>query len=92
MIRRSDKKRWPACRIKDAIRFRCSRPAKKACEDASATSAERRSETVLTVRNCTKDEGGPFEAGLQDQASNRLKLLWSKAMVVSVEEKSHKMG
>jgi hypothetical protein len=25
---------------------------------------------------------------LQEQASNRLKLLWSKAMVVSVEEKS----
>jgi hypothetical protein len=27
-------------------------------------------------------------AGLQEQASNHLKLLWSKAMVVSVEEKS----
>ncbi len=25
---------------------------------------------------------------MQEQASNRLKLLWSKAMVVSVEEKS----
>jgi len=40
------------------------------------------------VRNCAKDEGGPLEVGLQEQASNRLKLLWSKAMVVSVEEKS----
>ncbi len=30
----------------------------------------------------------PLEAGLQEQASNHLKLLWSKAMVVSVEEKS----
>jgi hypothetical protein len=29
-----------------------------------------------------------LEAGLQEQASNHLKLLWSKAMVVSVEEKS----
>jgi hypothetical protein len=30
----------------------------------------------------------PLEAGLQEQASNLLKLLWSKAMVVSVKEKS----
>jgi len=36
------------------------------------------------VRNCTKDEGGPLGAGLQKQASNHLKLLWSKALVVSV--------
>jgi hypothetical protein len=40
------------------------------------------------VRNCTKDEGGPLGAGLQEQASNHLKLLWSKALVVSVEEKA----
>ena len=40
------------------------------------------------MRNCTKDEGRPLGAGLQEQASNHLKLLWSKAMVVSVEEKS----
>ena len=40
------------------------------------------------MRNCTEDEGRPLEAGLQEQASNRLKLLWSKAMVVSVKEKS----
>jgi len=33
----------------------------------------------------------PLEAGLQELASNRLKLLWAKAMVVSVEEKAHKM-
>src|SRR5262245_2137884 len=36
------------------------------------------------VRNCTRDEGGPFEAGSQVLASNRCKLLSSKAMVVSV--------
>jgi len=35
-----------------------------------------------------KDEGGPLGAGLQEQASNHLKLLWSKALVVSVEEKA----
>jgi hypothetical protein len=40
------------------------------------------------VRNCTKDEGRPLGAGLQEQVSNHLKLLWSKAMVVSVEEKA----
>ena len=30
----------------------------------------------------------PLGAGFQGQAPNRLKLLWSKAMVVSVKEKS----
>ena len=40
------------------------------------------------MRNCTKDEGGPLGAGLQEQASNHLKLLWPKVMVVSVEEKA----
>ena len=39
-----------------------------------------------TVRNCTRDEGGPFEAGSQVLASSHRKLLLSKAMVVSVAE------
>ena len=39
-------------------------------------------------RSRVEDEGGPFGVGLQEWASNHLKLLWSKAMVVSVEEKS----
>ena len=30
----------------------------------------------------------PLGVGLQEQASNHLKLLWSKAMVVSVKEKA----
>jgi hypothetical protein len=34
----------------------------------------------VIARNCTKDEG----ADLQEKASNRLKLLWPKAMVVSI--------
>jgi len=38
--------------------------------------------------NCGKDEGGPLGAGLQEPASNHLKLLWSRARVVSVKEKS----
>jgi len=37
---------------------------------------------------CTRDEGRPLEAVLQEEASNHLKLLWSKAMVVSVKEKA----
>ena len=38
--------------------------------------------------NCARDEGRPLGAGLQEQASNHLKLLWSRARVVSVKEKS----
>ena len=34
-----------------------------------------------------RDEGRPLEAGMQVQASNRPELLWSRAMVVSVEGK-----
>ena len=40
------------------------------------------------VRNCTRDEGGPFEVGNQVSISSHRKLLWSKAMVVSVAETS----
>ena len=39
-------------------------------------------------RNCTGDEGGPFEFGNQVLISSYRKLLSSKAMVVSVAEKS----
>ena len=46
---------------------------------------------MIALRSCKGDGGRPSEAVLQGEASNRLKLLWSKAMVVSVEEKAHKM-
>ena len=36
---------------------------------------------------CTEDEGRPLGAAMQVEASNHLKLLLSKAMVVSVKEK-----
>jgi hypothetical protein len=39
------------------------------------------------MRNCTGDEGRPFEVGDQVLASSHRKLLSSKAMVVSVAEK-----
>ena len=38
------------------------------------------------VRNCTRDEGGPFEVGNQVLISSHRKLLLSKAMVVRVAE------
>ena len=48
--------------------------------------------TLYCVSNtcacCTKDEGRPLEAALQEEASNRLKLRWLRAMVVSVKEKA----
>ena len=40
------------------------------------------------VRNCTRDEGGPLGFGSQVLIPSDRKLLWSKAMVVSVAEKS----
>ena len=46
-----------------------------------------RAQPVQTAtHNCTRDEGGPFEAGSQVLASSHRKLLSSKAMVVSVAE------
>jgi len=38
------------------------------------------------MRNCTRDEGGPFEFGNQVLISSRRKLLRSKAVVVSIAE------
>jgi len=40
------------------------------------------------LRNCTRDEGRPFEVGNQVLISSHRKLLLSKAMVVNVAEKS----
>jgi hypothetical protein len=38
------------------------------------------------TRNCTRDEGGPFEFGNQVLISSHRKLPLSKAMVVSIAE------
>ncbi len=40
------------------------------------------------LRNCTRDEGGPFGFGDQELIPSYRKLLWSKATVVSVAETS----
>jgi len=42
------------------------------------------------MRNCTRDEGRPFEVGNQVLISSHRKLLSSKAMVVNVAEKSER--
>ena len=50
----------------------------------------RGSPVQTAVRNCTRDEGGPFEVGNQVLVSSHRKLLSSKAMVVNVAEKSER--
>jgi hypothetical protein len=44
-------------------------------------------EGVRAPRGCTGDEGRPLGPGLQERASNRLKLHGLRALVVSVEGK-----
>ena len=39
---------------------------------------------LSAARNCTRDEGGPFEFGDQEPISSHRKLLRAKAVVVSV--------
>jgi hypothetical protein len=43
---------------------------------------------IDVARNYARDEGWPLEAGLQEQASNHLKLHRLRAVVVSVKGKS----
>jgi hypothetical protein len=42
---------------------------------------------LSAARNCTRDEGGPFEFGDQEPISSHRKLLRAKAVVVSVAER-----
>ena len=39
----------------------------------------------IRIRCCTRDEGRPLGAILQEQASNHLKPLWPKAVEVSIQ-------
>ncbi len=48
----------------------------------------RASPVQTAVRNYTRDEGGPFGFGDRELIPSHRKLLWSKALVVSVAEKS----
>jgi hypothetical protein len=57
--------------------------------DTSATGLVSRVTPVHTaMRNCTRDEGRPFEVGNQVLISSHRELLSSKATVVNVAEKS----
>ena len=49
-------------------------------------SVSRVSSVHTAMRNCTRDEGGPFEIDNQVLISSHRKLLSSKAIVVSVAE------
>ena len=51
---------------------------------ATSTANSRKAEEV---RNCLTDEGRPLGVGLQEQAPNHLRRLWSKATVVNAEGK-----
>ena len=65
---------------------------RSAVETLSSTSVpglvSRASPVQTAVRNCTRDEGRPFEVGDQVLISSHRKLLSTKAMVVNVAEKS----
>jgi len=57
-------------------------------EAAESGLVSRASPVHTALRNCTGDEGRSFEFDNQVLISSRRKLLWSKAMVVNVAEKS----
>jgi len=44
----------------------------------------------VAPRGCMRDGGKSSGVDMQVKVPNRLKLLWSKVMVVSVEEKAYK--
>jgi hypothetical protein len=48
----------------------------------------RASPVHMVMRNCSRDEGGPFGFGDQESISSHRKLLRSEAVVVSVAETS----
>jgi hypothetical protein len=52
-----------------------------------ATKAHRRTKSSVQLC-CIRDEGRPLEAAIQVEASNRRKLRWLRAGVVSVTEKA----
>jgi hypothetical protein len=72
-------------RVRQRVRRRCNR-INISC-DVSYGSCVTSIAGPNGMRNCTGDEGRPFEVGDQVLASSHRKLLSSKAMVVSVAEK-----
>ena len=72
-----------SCDILDAFVHR----EKMVCQMAEMGLVSRVTPVHTAMRNSTRDEGGPFEVDNQVLISSHRKLLWSKAMVVSVAEK-----
>ena len=72
-----------SCDILDAFVHR----QKMVCQMAAMGLVSRVTPVHTAMRNSTRDEGGPFEVDNQVLISSHRKLLWSKAMVVSVAEK-----
>src|ERR1700757_3244642 len=62
-------------------------PVIEPCRMSGSGLVSRASPVHTAVRNCTRDEGGPFEVGNHGLISSRCKLLRSKAVVVSVAVK-----
>jgi methylphosphotriester-DNA--protein-cysteine methyltransferase len=69
-----------------ATTFRCCLGRCNAHSTSAVGRVSRVSPVHTAMRNCTRDEGGPFEVGSQVLSSSHRKLLSSKAMVVSVAE------
>src|SRR5262249_13833244 len=61
-------------------------PASSCAERSASGRVSRASYELSAARNCTRDEGGPFEFGDQEPISSHRKLLRAKAVVVSVAE------
>ena len=57
-----------------------------ALHESASGRVSRVSPVHTAIRNCTRDEGGPFEVGNQVLISSHRKLLLSKAMVVLCQE------
>jgi hypothetical protein len=72
MSRKLDRKIW-----KNPPHLCGRQPAKVACAKRYP-----RFQFVSTPRSCTRDEGRSLGAGLQELASNYLKLLWLNTRVV----------
>ena len=79
--------RWRSAHlVEKAVCELCAPPRPRRCSFPPARSVEGRVSRThcrsTTVRNCTRDEGGPFEAGSQVQVSSHRELLssyWPRA-------------
>src|SRR6516165_3277071 len=74
----------PLCLVSIAVAI--GQPVGPAKQKSVSGRVSRTHRLSTTVRNCTRDEGGPFETGSQVQVSSHRKLLSSRAMVVLCQE------